>query len=332
MFNEVSPVFLIDDDIKELLDLIKIKLKLIEINDRQKRKYLTTKSKVRSIHSSLSIEANSLSLFDVENISINKPVLGKKDEIQEVKNAIEAYQNINKYNYENEEDLLKVHQVMMKYIDENNGKYRNHGEGITKENKIIYMAPDSILVPGLIKSLFKYIKNNKDLDIFILSSIFHYYFVSIHPFSDGNGRVARYWVSLMLIKYNKNFEFIPIEEEIYLNQKEYYSSISKCHINSNANEFIKFMLKMVNSAIVKVINNNLFLINQMQNRILQMIINNKYVTQNELANVFNVSVRTIKRNFKVLIEHNIIKRVGSNKNGYWEMVDDYIDQFYKKLK
>lgn len=102
------------------------------------------------------------------------------------------------------------------------------------------------------KSLFDYL-NKSDLNLIILSSIFHYYFIAIHPFSNCNGRMARLWVSLMLINYNKNFEFIPIEEEIYLNQEEYYKSIAECDVNSNANVFIKFMLKTINSSLDKII-------------------------------------------------------------------------------
>ena len=319
LFDKVEPVFNIDEEDNELLKSIDSKLSEIKVTDKQKRKYMIAKSKVRSIHSSLSIEANSLSLFDVENISENKSVLGKKDEVQEVKNAIEAYNHINEFDYKSEKDFFKVHQIMMKYFDDDNGGYRNHGEGIKKEDKIVYMAPDSVLVPVLMKSLFQYI-NNSDLNLIILSSIFHYYFVSIHPYTDGNGRLARFWMSLMLINYNKDFEFIPIEEEIYLNQKEYYSSIEQCHVNSNANIFIKFILKMINSSLDKIIKNSNFVMNDIQNRIIEFIINDKYITQNAIAEKLNVNVRTIKRNFKVLIDNNIIERVGSDKNGYWEVL------------
>ena len=70
---------------------------------------------------------------------------------------------------------------MMKYFDEDNGGYRNHGEGVEKDGKVIYMAPESLLVPSLMKSLFEFIKNS-DMNIILLSAIFHYYFVAIHPF------------------------------------------------------------------------------------------------------------------------------------------------------
>ncbi len=320
LFDKVEPVYHIDDEINSLVYSIDLKLKDISINDKQKRKYMVSKSKVRSIHSSLSIEANSLSLFDVENIYQNKQILGKRDEVQEVKNAIKAYNQINIFNYKSEKDFLRVHQIMMKYFDDDNGEYRNHGEGIKRDNKIIYTAPESIIVPSLMKSLFEYI-NYSNLNIVILAAIFHYYFVAIHPFSDGNGRMARYWVSLMLINYNNNFEFIPIEEEIYLNQEEYYSSIDQCHTNGNANVFIKFLLKTINSSLDKVIRSSKFVMNDIQNRIIELITNNKYITQNEIANILNVNVRTVKRNFKTLIENNIVDRVGSDKTGYWEILN-----------
>ena len=318
-YDKVEPIFNVDEEIEKLLNNIDIKLYNFKISDKQKRKNMVTKSKVRSIHSSLAIEANSLSLFDVENISQHKQIIGKRDEIQEVKNAIEAYDKINNFNYKSEDDFIKVHKLMMKYFDDDNGGYRNHGEGVEKEGVLIYMAPESILVPNLMKSLFKYI-NESELNIIILSAIFHYYFVSIHPFSDGNGRLARYWVSLMLINYNSNFEFIPIEEEMYLNHEEYYSSIAQCHVNGNANMFIKFILNIINSSLDKIIKSNQFTLNDMQNKIIELVSNDKYITQNDIAEKLNVNVRTIKRNFKVLIENNIIQRVGSDKNGYWEII------------
>ena len=320
LFDKVNPIFNIDEEMNELLNNINLKLNDIKITDKQKRKYMITKSKVRSIHSSLAIEANSLSLFDVENILEHKQIIGKRDEIQEVKNAIEAYDKINDYDYKSEKDFIEVHSLMMKYFDEDNGTYRNHGEGVEKDGKVIYMAPESLLVPSLMKSLFEFI-NNSDMNIILLSAIFHYYFVAIHPFSDGNGRLARYWVSLMLINYNRNFEFIPIEEEMYLNREEYYSSIAQCHVNGNANVFIKFLLKTINSSLDKVIKSSKFVLNDIQNRIIEFIINDKYITQNTIAEKLNVNVRTIKRNFKVLIDNNIIERVGSDKNGYWEVIN-----------
>ena len=176
-----------------------------------------------------------------------------------------------------------------------------------------------ILVPSLMKSLFEYI-NSSNLNTIILSAIFHYYFVAIHPFSDGNGRLARFWLTLMLINYNKSFEFIPIEEEIYLNQEEYYSSIAECHNNGNVNVFIRFILKSINLSLEKIIKNSNFSPNNIQNRIIELIVNNNRITQNEIANIIGVNVRTIKRHFKILINNSMIERIGSDKTGYWQIL------------
>ena len=213
--DTIKPVFYITEDNKKIIREIENKLNLIVMDDNDKKRKLKVKSKVRSIHSSLAIEANSLSLESVESIVNNKMVLGDRKEIQEVKNANELYEHINEYNWKNESDFLKAHTLMMKYFDDDNGYYRNHGEGVKKGNEVIYTAPQSILVPSLMKSLFKIItENEKEIHPLILSSIFHYYFVYIHPFSDGNGRMARFWVSLILTNWNSKFEYIPIEEEI----------------------------------------------------------------------------------------------------------------------
>ena len=97
-------------------------------------------------------------------------MIGKKNEVQEVKNAIEVYNHINEYDYKSEKDLLEVHGLMMKYFDEDNGSYRNHGDGVKRNNELIYMAPESILVPTLMKSLFDYI-NDSGINTIILSAL-----------------------------------------------------------------------------------------------------------------------------------------------------------------
>lgn len=255
--DEINIVYKISDKDKQIIENIENKISLVNIDKDKQKHNKKIKSKVRSVYSSLKIEDNSLSLKVMENIIDDKLVLGKRKEVQEVKNANEVYENINNYDYKSEEDFLNAHSVMMKYFDEDNGYYRNHGEGVKKGNKIIYIAPESIIVPSLMNSLFKFL-NNDDIHPLIKASVFHYYFVYIHPFSDGNGRLARFWVCLILTKWNSIFEYVPIEEEIYLNQDEYYSVIDKCHTNGNANLFISFMLKCINNILDKTIieNNN----------------------------------------------------------------------------
>ncbi len=321
-FYEIKPVFHISDENIKMINRIEKKLLMVQVPDDTKRKNLKIKSKVRSIYSSLAIEANSLSLNSVSNIIDNKLVLGNRKEIQEVKNANELYENIGEYNYLSEQDFLKAHVIMMKFFDDDNGGYRNHGEGVKKGDKIIFMAPDSLLVPSLMKGLFKFVNDNKDkLHPIILSSIFHYYFVFIHPFTDGNGRMARFWVSLMLTNYNSKFEYIPIEEEIYLNQKEYYDSISSCHTNGNANEFISFMLETIESVINKTTQETTqkVKLNDNQQKIVDLINDNPSITRNELADKLDITSDGVKYNLSKLTKNNVIERIGPDNGGYWKV-------------
>ena len=320
--DTIKPVFYITEDNKKIIREIENKLNLIVMDDNDKKIKLKIKSKVRSIHSSLAIEANSLSLESVKNIVDNKMVLGDRKEIQEVKNANELYEHINEYNWKNESDFLKAHTLMMKYFDDDNGFYRNHGEGVKKGNEIIYTAPHSILVPSLMKSLFNFITENENkIHPLILSSIFHYYFVYIHPFSDGNGRMARFWVSLILTNWNSKFEYIPIEEEIYLNQTKYYDSIAQCHINGNVNVFIDFMLMCINSALEKTTQKTTqkIKLNNNQLKIIELIKGNPKITRNELANKLNITPDGIKYNLRKLINKDIIERIGPNNGEYWKI-------------
>lgn len=317
---KIEPVFYINHNHEKIIKKIEKNLDLIEINDKDKKRNLQTKSRVRSIHSSLAIEENSLDLKTIENIIDNKIVLGNKKEIQEVKNANELYENIDKYNWKDETDFINAHNLLMKYFNDDNKYYRNHGEAVKKGNTIIYSAPESIFVPSLMKSLFEFLnKNESNIHPLILASIFHYYFVTIHPFSDGNGRIARFWVSLILTSWNSKFKYIPIEEEIYLNQKDYYDSISQCHNNGNANVFIDFMLNCINSLLEKTTQKTTQKLNKNQIKIINFIKENPYITRNELAIKLNITTDGVKYNLKKLIDNNIIERIGPDNGGYWSI-------------
>ena len=315
-FDKIEPKFYISENNKKDIKKIEKELSLINLNNK-----IEIKSRVRSIYSSLAIEDNSLPLESVERIIENKLVLGDKKDIQEVKNANELYKHMNEYNWKNEKDFLKAHTLLMKYFEDDDGYYRKHGEGVKKSDEVIYMAPNSLLVPSLMKSLFKFI-NEEQIHPLILSSIFHYYFVAIHPFSDGNGRIARFWVSLILTDWNDKFKYIPIEEEIYLNQEEYYNSIAQCHINGNVNVFISFMLKVIFSSIKKInktTQKTTQKLNDNQIKILEYIKENPKITRNELANKLSISSDGVKYNLKQLVDKKIIERIGADNGGYWNI-------------
>ena len=214
---------------------------------------LRKNNKIKSIHSSLAIEANSLSLSQVRDVIAGKAVIGPQKEIQEVKNAYLVYSLLNTFDGYLEEDLLRAHSIMMYLIDVESGKYRNHGEGVFDGNKVIFVAPPENMVPTLMSELFEWLKKDKETPILIKSCVFHYEFVFIHPFGDGNGRIARLWQNVLLSKWNAIFEYIPIESQIQKYQSLYYEKISECHKNGNSNEFIEFMLEMIDKTLDEIL-------------------------------------------------------------------------------
>lgn len=249
-----KPPFNITNEMLMTTISITEKIGKIEAYESLKRMpVLRRNNKIKSIHSSLVIEANSLSLDEVRDVIAGKMVIGPQKEIQEVKNAYDAYEMINKFDGYSEKDLLKAHGIMTYLIENESGKYRNHAEGVFDGKKVIFIAPPHELVPNLMSDLFYWLKNDNDVPILIKSCIFHYEFVFIHPFGDGNGRTARLWQNVLLTKWNPTFEYIPIESKIQKYQNEYYDSIAMCHKNGNSNAFIEFMLKMIDETLDEVI-------------------------------------------------------------------------------
>ena len=216
---------------------------------------LRRNNKIRSIHSSLAIEANSLSLDEVRDVISGKVVIGPQKEIQEVKNAYQAYELIKEFNPYRIDDLLRAHRILTNLTIEDNGKYRNHAEGVFDGNKVIFVAPPADMVPQLMNDLFYWLNADKDVPMLIKSCVFHYEMVFIHPFSDGNGRTVRLWQNVLLTQWNSIFEYIPIESMIQKHQNEYYDSIALCHKNGNSNVFIEFMLKMIDETLKEALNN-----------------------------------------------------------------------------
>ena len=215
---------------------------------------LRRKSRIRSIHSSLAIENNQLSLFQVEDVINGKPVIGEQKDIQEVKNAYNAYEQIDKVNPYSVEDLKKIHGILTFLIEDDAGKFRNHGEGVYDGDICIFTCPPHKLVPSLMDNLFNWMNEVKDkINPLILSSVFHYEFVFIHSFHDGNGRTARLWQNVILSNWEPLFEYVPIESEIKKYQDEYYNVIQKCNNKGESTEFIEFMLKMIDEVLNNIV-------------------------------------------------------------------------------
>lgn len=220
--------------------------RITAISNLKAKPHLRKNNRIKSIHSSLKIEANSLTFGQVRDVINGKTVFGEQREIQEVKNAYAAYERLSEINPYNIRQLKQFHGIMTKYLVEESGEFRSGEEGVFNGNQCIFMAPPAQLVPQLMDELFTWMKEAKDnVHPLILSSVFHYEFVFIHPFSDGNGRMARLWHTAILSDWKPVFEYISIESQIEKFQDEYYDAISRCHVAGESTIFIEFMLAQI---------------------------------------------------------------------------------------
>lgn len=281
---------------------------------------LRRKTRIRSIHSSLAIENNQLSLFQVEDVINGKMVIGEQKDIQEVKNAYKAYDELDKVNPYSIEDLKKLHGIMTYLIEEDAGRFRNHGEQVKDGNITIFIAPSEKMVPNLMDQLFNWMNEAKEtVNPLILSSVFHYEFVFIHPFGDGNGRMARLWQTALLANWEEFFKYMPIESMIKKNQNEYYKAIYNCNNAGNSTEFIEFMLKMINDTIDEMMNSkemqdkSQLLLTENELKVIECIKRNVLISAKEIIEETGIADRTVRRILKKMIDNNTIEPIGTSE-------------------
>lgn len=299
--NSYVPPFDITPEILAKATLISEKItKLDHFTNLDKKPYLRKQTKINSIHSSLAIENNNLTLEQVRDVIDGKMVVGPQKEIQEVKNAYNAYEMITEVNPYSISDLKKVHNVMTFLTVEDSGEFRKGGEGVFDGEQCIFVCPPPEMINQLIKKLFDWMNENKNkLHPLILSSVFHYEFVFIHPFSDGNGRVVRLWQNVLLYHWKKLFLYLPIESQIHRYQDEYYEKIARCNACGNSTEFIEFMLKMIDETLEEALNVSRIPMNQESiniNKLLDCLERNVPLSANELMNKLGVKSKTTLRN------------------------------------
>lgn len=228
--------------------------RLREYHDLDAKPYLRRNNRIKSIHSSLSIEANSLSLADVRNVIDGRTVYGPEKEIQEVKNAYEAYEMIPDVDPYSADGLKMLHEIMMKGLVSEPGYFRSTNEGVFDGERVIFVAPPPKQVPVLVDKLFRWMKKaSEELNPLILSSVFHYEFVFIHPFTDGNGRMARLWQTIILSRWREVFLYLPVENWIKKNQVGYYKVIAESNAAGRSDPFIEFMLERIDEAFDEIL-------------------------------------------------------------------------------
>ncbi len=300
MKNYIPP-FTITSKMVDYISSIMEKIgKLDNYTNFKKMPTLRRDNKIRSIQSSLAIEANSLSIDQVKAVISGKTVIGPQKEIQEVKNAYKAYEMINDIDPYSIKDLKKIHKTMTYLIVNEPGEFRKENEGVFDENgNCIHVCPPPEQVDILMNQLFAWMKKRKnDIHPLILSSIFHYEFVFIHPFEDGNGRTARLWQNIILSGWKEIFEYLPIESELKKYQAGYYKAIDDCNQNGDSTIFIEFMLKMIDEVLEESVNASTIPITEKTiniNKLLQVMEYNVPMTANDIMNKLGIKSKETLR-------------------------------------
>ncbi len=298
-------------------------------------------NRIKTIHSSLAIEGNTLTEGEVRDIIDGKNVVAPIKQIQEVKNAIATYELYPTLNPFSVKDLLKAHGVMMQALVDDAGRFRRGGVGVFGEQGLVHLAPPADRVPMLMNDLFDWLKTSKD-HLLIRSCVFHYEFEFIHPFIDGNGRTGRLWQSLILGKLHPMFEHLPVENMVYANQQAYYDAITASTKAAQSGPFIDFMLGEIYKTLKEHQGEELsmtevdpidkefglkfgeefgikygikFGINDKQ--LLLLLNSNPSLTASEAAERIGMSQRGVEKLMKRLKDIGIVSRQGSRKKGLW---------------
>ena len=300
MDKYIPPFEISNEMLKKVSDIMEKIGKLDSFTNLDKTPYLRKQTKIKSVHSSVAIENNPLSLEQVKDVINGKLVIGEQKDIQEVKNAYKAYEMLKDINPYSIDDLKKVHGVMTFLVEEVSGEFRTSSEGVFDDNgNCIFVCPPGDRVNSLMNDLFEWLNENKDtIHPLILSSIFHYEFVFIHPFTNGNGRTVRLWQNSILYKWKDIFEYLPIESKIHKYQDEYYDSIAKCHKNANSNVFIEFMLKMIDETLDEAIStSHLPITNETINinKLLEVMESGKPITSTEIMEKLGIKSKETLR-------------------------------------
>ncbi len=317
----------------EIVDLMK---HLSSLGTDKKFLHLRKDNRLKSIQSSLAIEANSLSLQQVTDIINGKKVIGDAREILEVKNAWAAYEKIEHYDPFSLDSLLEAHALLSNQLVKDSGVFRTMQVNVYKGFELIHAGAKPKEILSLMTELFDWARGS-NINAIIKSCIIHFIIEYIHPFEDGNGRIGRLWQTVILHSWDKNFQWIPIETMVYQNQQGYYTALQLSSQQHNANPFIEFMLGIIKFTLENIIESRNIKRKKKklsfedlgiklgiklginQQLILKEIEKNPFITAVEIAHKINISKTAVENNIAKLKELGVLQRVGARKNGYWKI-------------
>lgn len=310
----------------EILNLIaSVSEKLGEINAAHLNKpspQLRRENRIKTVQSSLAIEGNALTIDQVTAIFEDKKVAGPKKDILEVKNAIELYNRIAEFDPFSSASFLSAHGLLMKSLIDNPGKFRSGSVGVLKGSEVMHVAPPGDRVRYLMSDLFKYLKSDRDA-VLIKSCVFHYETEFIHPFMDGNGRIGRFWQTVILCSKYPVFEYLPVESIIKEKQQKYYEILSVCDKTGKSTMFIEFMLRIIDSELDSILWNEIKIMtsDERLNTAKERFGGKEFSRKDYLRLFKDISTATASRDLKSGYESGLLLKKGDKNMTVYLFVD-----------
>jgi Fic family protein len=281
---------------------------------------LRKENRIKTIHSSLSIEGNTLTELQITALIENKRIIGPEKDVNEVLNAIKVYDQLKSYDSKSSKSFLKAHEILMKGLLTDDGKYRKKGVGIMAGDRVAHLAPPAENVPHLMNNLFNYLKKSKEIAL-IKSSVFHYEMEFIHPFIDGNGRMGRLWQTIILMKEYPVFEFIPFENIIHKTQGDYYHALSQSDKSGSSTPFIEYMLNVVNDSLYTMLDVKSKVMSTQDRLTYYSEICEPEFSRKDYMSVFKeISSATASRDLKQGIELGLFEKLGDKSKTIYSII------------
>ena len=322
MKNKKPPFEITNAIIGYVAEIAELVGNLTSTNQLSANPNLRRTNRIRTIHGSLAIEQNTLTLEQVTAVLNGKQVLAPPKDIAEVKNAYEIYERLDELDPYSVDDLLIAHGIMTRGLVDEAGMFRSKPVGVVdQEGHVLHFGTLPQYVPDLVMELLNWVKNS-DVHMLIRSCVFHYEFELIHPFADGNGRVGRLWHTLLLSKWNPAFAWLPVESIIHDRQQEHYAAINASNDAGESTVFIEFMLSAIKASLMDAINaSDEMSDGQMDKATMRWkqiqgyLKTHDYIMNADVRALCGVSAATANRILAGLVEEN--KIVKYRQGGHW---------------
>lgn len=322
MRNQKPPFEITNQMIDYVAEIAELVGKLSAVSSLSANPTLRRSNRIRTIHGSLAIEQNTLSLEQVTAVLNGKHVLAPPKDIAEVKNAYEIYERLDELDPYSVDDLLTAHGIMTRGLVEESGIFRTRPVGVVdSEGHVLHFGTLPQYVPDLVMELLDWVRTS-EVHMLIRSCVFHYELELIHPFADGNGRVGRLWHTLLLSKWNPAFAWLPVESIIHNRQQEYYDVINASNDAGESTVFIEFMLSAIKASLIEAISTS----DEMSDvkidkstlrwkKIEEYLKTHDYIMNADVRELCGVSAATANRILAGLVTAG--KLIKCRKGGYW---------------